>query len=93
MRGKKAKALRKIAFREAPHKNELIENVMKRYDEKENIIDRVTYRYNKLSPIATYRRIKKLYKNTPKNKRSGLLNANMQNVPTRGSLYILQYDF
>ena len=77
MRNKKAKALRRIAFREAPLGNELISNIMKKYkvtNEKEpTIIERITYRYNRLSPRATYQRIKKLYKKTPANRRAGLL--------------------
>lgn len=79
MRNKKAKPLRKISKREAPHENELISNIMKKYkvtlpDEKEpTIINRITMRYNKLSPRATYQRIKRLYKATPRNQRAGLL--------------------
>jgi hypothetical protein len=75
MRNKKAKALSRIAHREAPLENELISNIMKKYkvpDEKDTI-NRIAYRYNRLSPRATYQRIKKLYKATPRNQRAGLL--------------------
>lgn len=81
MRAKKAKSLKRIAHRESPMENELISNIMKKFkvtlpDEKEpTIINRITYRYNQLSPRATYRRIKKLYKATPRNQREGLLDG------------------